>query len=480
MPAHRRKQSNAMLYTLIVFVGLFIVATTVAVFYYVKAEEFRVKREELQEKMNDYASGDEQNNIGSIVGQPEGRTTYIQAMVEYLDNAVISVVGGVAESTSAQVKQNKAKTQAQDAIKKLIAAKYIEIAEPNMTGLVQVVSALTQKLQDTMDARDALKKELVNKDELHRQKEEVNLETYQKLLDDKETLRRDYDDLKIAYDENSEKLQSSTDERVQSFKEQLDREKANLKKTLDELLETQAILTETRTMLAESKEQLARYGTPSTESMAYIPDGKILSVDNSTKTVVINIGSNNRVYRGLTFSVYDKGAYIGDEKLSKAEIEIFDIGDNYATARIVKSEINKPILQNDTIANLIWDSKNVNEFVIAGDFDLNKDGSIDSDAAAKIKVIIERWGGKVTDKISVNTDFLILGTMPNIPEQRPTLEEEGIDPTTVQRYEKSLEKLNMYNELESRAKSLWVPIFTYDKFIHLIGYSGKVGQAGAF
>lgn len=478
MPAHRRKQSNAMLYTLIVFVGLFIVATTIAVFYYVKAEEFRIKREELQEKMNDYVSGDDQSNIGAIVGQPEGSTTYIQAMVEYLDNAVTSIVGGVAESTSAQVKQNKAKSQAQESIKK--ASNYIEIAEPNMTGLIQVISSLTQKLQDTMDSRDVLKKELTNKEELYRQKEEANLKSYQTLLNDKETLRRDYEDLKIAYDENSEKLQLSTDERVQSFKDQLDQEKANLKKTMDSLLETQAILTETKAMLAEAKEQLSRYGTPSAESMAYIPDGKILSVDNSTKTVVINIGSNNRVYRGLTFSVYDKGAYIGDENLSKAEIEIFDIGDNYASARIVKSEINKPILQNDTIANLIWDSKNVNEFVIAGDFDLNKDGSIDADAAAKIKAIIERWGGKVADKISVETDFLILGTMPNVPDQRPTMEEQQMDSTALQRYEKSLEKLNKYNELETRAKSLWVPIFTYDKFIHLIGYSEKLGQAGAF
>ena len=39
MPPGKRRQSNAMLYTLITFVGLFIIATTVAVIYYVKAEE---------------------------------------------------------------------------------------------------------------------------------------------------------------------------------------------------------------------------------------------------------------------------------------------------------------------------------------------------------------------------------------------------------------------------------------------------------
>ncbi len=479
MPAHRRKQSNAMLYTLIIFVGLFIVATTVAVFYYVKAEEFRITREELQNEMDKFASDDEKDNIGSIVGQPAtGSNTYIQKMVDYLDNTVTTIVGGVPESTSAEVKQNKAKTQAQESMKK--AGQYIEITDPNLTGLVQVISGLIQKLQSIMDSKTALQKELADKLNLFDQKEKANLDAYQILLDAKETIKQDYNDLEVAYDKLSENLQLSTDERVQSFKDQLDKEKTNLKKTMDDLLKTQAVLTETQTMLADAKEQLARYGKPSENSMAYMPDGKILSIDNNTKTVIINLGSNNHVYRGLTFSVYDKGAYIGNENQSKAEIEIFDIGDNYSSARIVKSEIDRPILLNDTIANLIWDSKQVNEFVIAGDFDLDKNGSIDADATAKIAAIIERWGGKVVDNISINTDFLILGTKPNIPEQMPSMDDQRIDPTALQRYNKSLEQFNKYNELENRAKSLWVPIFTYEKFINLIGYSEKVGQAGSF
>ncbi len=50
MPAARRKQSNAMLYTLIIFVGLFIVATTVAVFFYVKAEDYRTSNDDMQKR----------------------------------------------------------------------------------------------------------------------------------------------------------------------------------------------------------------------------------------------------------------------------------------------------------------------------------------------------------------------------------------------------------------------------------------------
>ena len=479
MPAHRRKQSNAMLYTLIIIVGLFIVATTLAVFYYVKAEDYRITQEDLQSDLNKFVSENEKTNIGSIVGQtPSFSTSYIQAMVDYLDEAVTCIVGGVAESTSAEVKSNMAKTQAEDAISK--AGQYIEITDPNLMGLVQVISALLPKLQAAMDAKAKVQQDLEDNLAQFKQKEKANLEAYQTLLHEKDVIMQDYNDIEEAYAKLSADKEKTTEERVQSFKNQLDQEKANLKKINDQLLQTQAVLTETQTMLKDAKEELARYGTPNADSMAYTPDGQILSIDNNTKTVIINLGSNDHVYRGLTFSVYNKGAYIGNEDQSKAEIEIFNIGDSYSSARIIKSELNRPILKGDTIANLIWDSKKVNEFVIAGDFDLDGNGTTDTDAIQKISAIIEKWGGKVTDNISIETDFLILGKKPNIPDKQPTIEEQTADPTALQRYEKSLEKLNRYNELEKRAQSLWVPIFTYEKFINLIGYSDKVGQAGSF
>jgi hypothetical protein len=39
MPAGKKYQSSAMLYTVVTFVALFIIAAAVAVVYYIKAEE---------------------------------------------------------------------------------------------------------------------------------------------------------------------------------------------------------------------------------------------------------------------------------------------------------------------------------------------------------------------------------------------------------------------------------------------------------
>ena len=41
MPAGKRQQSNTVLYTLILFVGLFIVSSVLAVVFYTQAEENR-------------------------------------------------------------------------------------------------------------------------------------------------------------------------------------------------------------------------------------------------------------------------------------------------------------------------------------------------------------------------------------------------------------------------------------------------------
>ncbi len=479
MPATRRKQSNAMLYTLIFFVGLCIVAIVVAVFYYVKAEEHRNVREQLKSDLEKYASEDEQGEVGSVVGSPINRSTsYLGTMIKHLDDAVCLIVGGEPESTSAEVKVNDAKSKAASMLKE--SEPYIGYRDPNLTGLTQVITALTQKLQQTIDSKAQAQKTLETTIADFKKTQDTNLEAYQTLLEEKDKLRKDFNDVKRDYDELYDLQKKTTDEQVLSLQDQLDREKANLRTVNDQLLEKQAILSETQNMLAAAKEALAEYGKPRQDSMAYIPDGKILSVDNEAKIAYINLGSNDHVYRGLTFAIYDKGAYIGEEGQDKAEIEIFDIADTYSAARIIKSALNRPILKGDAAANLIWDKKKINEFVIAGDFDLNDDGYSDFDAAAKIKAVIERWGGKVTDKISIETDYLILGEQPQIPEQKPTLEEQEMDPTALQRYEVALEKLNRYNDLENRAISLWIPIFTYEKFLHLIGYTAKTGQAGAF
>jgi hypothetical protein len=47
-------------------------------------------------------------------------------------------------------------------------------------------------------------------------------------------------------------------------------------------------------------------------------------------------------------------------------------------------------------------------------------------------------------------------------------------------YDASLQRLSRYNGLRDQAQSLWIPVFTYDRFLYFIGYKGHINQAGAF
>jgi hypothetical protein len=163
----------------------------------------------------------------------------------------------------------------------------------------------------------------------------------------------------------------------------------------------------------------------------------------------------------------------------KAEIEVFNVGKNISTARIISPNPKRPIIVDDIVANLIWDSDKTNVFVVAGEFDLNGDGNIDDEAADKIKALIKKWGGKVADEISIDTDFLVLGTIPTILK-KPTFEQTEVDPMAMEKYEASLKKLTSYKEIQERAQKLSIPVFNLEKFLYFIGYKTLSARPDAF
>ena len=478
MPVHRRKQSNAMLYTLITFVGLFIASTTIAVIYYVKAEEHRTAADNLQNEIRDYATNQERTDVGKDIGSRLSGRTWLGTMITRLDNMVTLIVGGVPEDTSAEVKADNANTEAQSAIE--LARKYINIADPNTTGLVPIIKEIaaelesTNKLQlETQKSLDEKLAELKNVNEANTQKEQDLLAEKEKLVQEVEQAKKDYEGLQDL-------LRQSTEEQVKNLSTQV-QELTTTRKTLEDRLDLKvAELSEAQQELKLAKEQIAKIEPgPDQNVLAYQPDGKIILVDNNAKIVHLNIGSNDHVYIGLTFTVYDRGTSVQPDGKGKAEIKVFDIADTYSAARIIDSELTQPILVGDIVANLIWDSTRTNVFAIAGDFDLDGNGQIDYDATEKITALIEKWGGKVDPNISINTDFLILGQIPMVGG-RPTLEEQQQDPMALQKYETLIQKVNQYNTMQERAQALCIPILTYEKFLYFIGYKTISSEAGAF
>jgi hypothetical protein len=477
MPARRRKQSNAMLYTLITFVALFIATTTVAVIYYVKAEEYKTALADLQRDIDQLATDRERNALGSTVGAKQGQDTYLGLLAGYVDQTVTMIVGGVPATDSAEIKVTGAGTEVDNALN--LAKGYITISDPNRIGLIQTIKDLAAVLDSTTKAKLDTEKDLADKRAEFARAEAANADKEKALQAEKDKLQQQFDETKKQYDDLAALLQQTTGERVQTLMKERDQAKADLNALSDALLKTQAQLKDSQDKMKLAQEEVAKIEPgPDRAVLAQEPDGQVILIDEKARVVHLNIGSDEHVYPGLTFTVYDKGTAVPEDGKGKAEIRVFDVAKTYSAARIVNPKDSKPILQGDIVANLIWDADRTNVFVVAGEFDLDRDGQVDSDAATRIETLVEKWGGQMAESITIDTDFLVLGKQPTVLKA-PTLEEQEIDPEAEVKHQASLQRLERYNQLRDQAQSLWIPVFTYEKFLYFIGYNSQVSQAGA-
>jgi hypothetical protein len=482
MPAGKRQQTDVMLYTLVAFVGLFIAATTVAVIYYVKFEDQRTIASDSKSELEKWANMSEQRKgLGKIVGTiPRGKSG-VGTMVNYLDGTVSLIIGGMPEDTSADIKFGTANRKTREVLDPL-AKEYtdFENIDPNTTGLIPTIEKLKAKLEDTADELLTKKEDYNDLDNRFDDAMKTNFEKEQTLLAEKAKYQQQVNDRKQDYDELEAFMRKTTDEQVQTLLDQRDEARTDRDNEHDELLKIQAELKMALGRIETIQKKIDDIMPPPDNNVAaYQPDGKIVLIDDQTGIVHLNIGRDNRVYRGLTFPVYDKNMPIPKNGRGKAEIEVFDVRKTISAARIIPSKMKSPIILGDIIANLIWDSDKTNVFVVAGEFDLDGDKSIDYDAIVKIKALIQKWGGRATDTVSINTDFLVLGTAPKVLK-KPTFEVIEVDPMAMEKYQASVQKAAHYNQVQNRAQAFSIPVFNYERFLYFLGYKTQAGKEGAF
>jgi len=53
-------------------------------------------------------------------------------------------------------------------------------------------------------------------------------------------------------------------------------------------------------------------------------------------------------------------------------------------------------------------------------------------------------------------------------------------PLSMEKYEKSLQKLADYKKVQDQADVLSIPVFSYERFLYFIGYKTQSGKPGAF
>lgn len=478
MPAPRRMQSNAMLYTVIAFVGLFIITTAIAVIYYVKHEQQRKITQDAQNKLAEMATSRELQTILQTVG-PRGPDSYLATMTAYIDEALSLILGKPLEQTSAEIKLKTANSKFLDTLDALAQQPVgLTDVDPNTTGLIRIAERLKAKLEDSDSMLAALNKNLDQLQSDLAETKRISAETREKLLAEKDQYRQQVEQIEQDYDNLAALMKKTSGEQIQTILAQRDQARDEVDRVGAELMQTEAQLKLAQGRIERLQKQVwSVMGPPDANVTAYKPDGQIMLVDN--QIVHINIGTDDRVYRGLTFAIYDKGTAVPKNGRGKAEIEVFDVAKNVSQARVIRSEVRRPIVVDDTVANLIWDSDKTNNFVIEGEFDLNGDGRPEYDAVQKITTLIERWGGNVTDAVSIDTDYVVLGEPPTVL-RKPTFVDMEADPTVTEKYEASVQRYERYADAQTEAAQLWIPVFNTDRFLYFIGYKTLAARPTAF
>lgn len=495
MAVVRPAQSNTMLYTVITFVALFIISAVLAVVFYLKSEDWRDQYLSTQKDMADFASQNQMRNIGALVGQKERNQNRLGQLLGYVDRLYVMFVGVQPKETSAEVKVTEMQSKYRNVLANLpqemtvsVPANASEANEvndvnsvnnanntnnvsdtngPSVIGVIEnynnklqqeqaIVSQLTSDLNSLNGEYDLAKQGAV--------KREANLQAQIRSEQEKA------DEVQQSYNQLRDLMDKKGSEREQMIMQQRDQAVDEKNKAKQELQATLSKLTVTQNRLEDALGKLdVLKPRPKEDIAAYKPDGHIIAVDAAAKTVFIDIGSADKVYPGLTFAIFDKNVSVSAEETSKAEIEVFNVEQNTSAARITKLSKKNPIAEGDIIVNLIWDSRAVSRFVVAGDFDFSGKGVSDPQGAEKVRQLIENWGGKIEDAVTIDTDFVVLGNPPQV-RKKPTLDEIQADPMANEKYEAALKASQQYQEIKTQAKDLYIPVFNLKRFLTLIGY----------
>jgi hypothetical protein len=203
-------------------------------------------------------------------------------------------------------------------------------------------------------------------------------------------------------------------------------------------------------------------------------DGAVIAIDSTDNLVYIDRGADDRLVIGLTFEVYDAGAVIrpdkdGEYPLGKATIEVVSIDSGSSAARVLRTIAGNPVVNGDTIVNPVYDPYKTYSFVVYGNFDSNMDGSSTAQESQTIRAIIEEWGGELTDEVSGDTDFLVLGTKPILPpEPKPD------DPAElIQRFLRIKRGVRKYDEMFDQAVQTGIPVLNQNRLFTLTGLHAR-------
>lgn len=282
-------------------------------------------------------------------------------------------------------------------------------------------------------------------------------------------------------------------EEVKAKQAQIDKLNKDLKKVEAEFAEAKDAWTNERKAFETKEEQYLAQVDKLREKLKNLtrvsfetPDGFVRWVDNTARTVSLNLGSADGLRVRTTFSVYRKdnnGVARGAEDI-KGQVEVIKIdGAHQCQARILEDDIYSPITKGDPVYTPLWSPGRTEVFAIVGKIDLDRDGISDRDRFRDIvagtgasfsqevlddgkRIVYQRfpdefveWSEESGPALDSNIKYLILAEIPDPDKQ--------VNKDDVESAKAINEKLKA---MRDEAKRLGIDEIRMNDFLSRIGY----------
>ena len=458
-----RTQRSAPPYALIVFIGLFLVVTVVAILLYLKLGKAEQTASADQQNLGLIASTEDQNLqiVADLKANASPSNTVVRQLVGQINQLEVEISG----NSGARVSQ-------------LIGPSgpvYQVLAKAGMTGK-SLVLALSQVDSALVNAQNEIKQYHLHIANYQRR----FASTRSSFKDDIHAINDKLTSAQNRIDALTAKLNAANTQvssEAGTLQQQITAEQTKyISELRGQVIQIQQLKQELQARIAvvqDLRNQIAAYRAPNTGANAILSqaDGKVIRVSPMTQHVYINLGTSEHITVGLSFAVYNPnlGVNTGHNGGGAGSISVIRAGKFASVCRITHLQPNAQIFAGDLIANPVFhkDQNRKFHFVIYGDFDVNGNGLPTAAGRRQIVRLVESWGGVVQTHLSTQTDFLVLGSRPTNSQ----LDFSGVQTSqTAALKSERVTQQQRYGQLEQKAQNLSVPILNANRFLAMIGY----------
>jgi len=326
----------------------------------------------------------------------------------------------------------------------------------------QRIDQLEAALADARDERSRLEEQLAAARAHVREEQERFSQAQQALQGEIES----YSGRVVSHVERLESQDQMMRDRVDRIRSECEAEKAQLQGEItrlnDQLLvlqgQVQQLRRERRDDLVSPKDEFA------------LVDARVLAINATQGRVTIDRGRRDKVVLGLSFAIYSDASAIrpdeeGNYPPGKAVVEVINVDETSSTCRILRETQGNPIVRGDVAANALYDPNKVYTFLVYGNFETDGDGRATPFERDGIEALIKEWNGEVTDELTGEVDFLVLGERPVLPPQPSS----GAPVEVLQEWLRQRRIVDRYDELQERAEATSIPILNQNRLRTLTG-----------